>query len=148
MATHSSGLENPGKSHGQRSLVSYSPWGHKELDMAERLSTHQHKTSIEHLAKGLWKGDFISRVCRTQDRKRLTVILLARKGAYRTRNLTVSLGFPGGSAGKESTCSVGDLGWIPGLGRSPGEGNSYLVQYSGLENSMEYSMGSQRVGHD
>ena len=37
---------------------------------------------------------------------------------------TVSLGFPSGSAGKESACIVGDLGSIPGLGRSPGEGNS------------------------
>ena len=46
--------------------------------------------------------------------------------------------FPGGSAGKESTCSVGDMGLIPGLGRSSGEGNSYLLQYSGLENSMDY----------
>ena len=47
------------------------------------------------------------------------------------------MGFPGGSAGKESTCNVGDLGLIPGLGRSPGEGNSYPLQYSGLENSMD-----------
>ena len=42
------------------------------------------------------------------------------------------LGFPGGSAGKESTCSAGDLGLIPGLGRSPGEGNGYPLQCSGL----------------
>ena len=42
-----------------------------------------------------------------------------------------------GSAGKESACNVGYLGLIPGLGRSPGEGNSYLLQYSGLENSMD-----------
>ena len=47
------------------------------------------------------------------------------------------MGFPGGSAGKESTCSVGDLSSIPGLGRSPGEGNSYTLWYSGLENSMD-----------
>ena len=45
--------------------------------------------------------------------------------------------FPGGSAGKESACSVGDLGSIPGLGRSPGEGRAYSLQYSGLENSMD-----------
>ena len=45
--------------------------------------------------------------------------------------------FPGGSAGQESTCNVGDLGMIPGLGRSPGEGNGYPLQYSGLENSMD-----------
>ena len=49
----------------------------------------------------------------------------------------VFLGFPGGSAGKESACSVGDLGSIPGLGRSPGEGNSYPLQYSGLEISSD-----------
>ena len=42
-----------------------------------------------------------------------------------------------GSAGKESACSVGDLGSIPELGRSPGEGKGYPLQYSGLENSME-----------
>ena len=48
------------------------------------------------------------------------------------------MGFPGGSAGKESACSAGDLGSIPGLGRSPGEGKGYPLQYSGLENSMDY----------
>ena len=41
------------------------------------------------------------------------------------------LGFPCGSAGKESACKAGDLGSIPGLGRSPGEGNGYPLQYSG-----------------
>ena len=45
--------------------------------------------------------------------------------------------FPGISASKESTCNAGDLGSIPGLGRSPGEGNSYPLQYSGLENFMD-----------
>ena len=49
----------------------------------------------------------------------------------------VFLGFPCGSAGKESTCNAGDLGLIPGLGRSPGEGKGYPLQYSGLENSMD-----------
>ena len=47
------------------------------------------------------------------------------------------MGFPCGSAGKESTCSVGDLGLIPGLGRSPGDGKGYPLQYSGLENPMD-----------
>ena len=46
-------------------------------------------------------------------------------------------GFPWGSAGKESACNVGDLGLIPGLGRSPGEGKGFLLQYSGLENPMD-----------
>ena len=88
------------------------------------------------------------------------------------------MGFPDSSVGKESTYSSGGPGSIPGLGRSPGEGNSYRLQYSGLENSMDCidhgvaksrmrlndfhtremvkdrevwraeSMGSQRVRHD
>ena len=49
----------------------------------------------------------------------------------------VFLGFPCVSAGKESVCSAGNLGSIPGLARSPGEGNGYPLQYSGLENSMD-----------
>ena len=44
--------------------------------------------------------------------------------------------FPGGLAGKELPCNAGNLGSIPGLGRSPGEGTGYPLQYSGLENSM------------
>ena len=56
----------------------------------------------------------------------------------RDRLLTpVFLGFPSGSASKESTCNAGDLGLIPVLGRSPGEGTGYPLQYSGLENSMD-----------
>ena len=46
------------------------------------------------------------------------------------------MGFPCGSAGKESACNAVDLGSITGLGRSPGEGKGYPLQYSGLENSM------------
>ena len=49
----------------------------------------------------------------------------------------VFLRFPGGPAGKESACNVGDLGLVPGLGRSPGEGTGYPLQYSGLENSRD-----------
>ena len=45
--------------------------------------------------------------------------------------------FPGGSDGKESACNAGDLGLIPGLGRSPGEGVNYPLQYFCLENSMD-----------
>ena len=66
----------------------------------------------------------------------------------RERLLTpVLLGFPCGSASKESTCNAGDLGLISGLGRSSGEGKGYPFQYSGLENS-RLSMRLQRVGHD
>ena len=52
----------------------------------------------------------------------------------------VFLGFPGGSAGKESACKVEDLDSIPGMRRSPGEGKGYPLQYSGLENSMDYKV--------
>ena len=47
------------------------------------------------------------------------------------------MAFPCGSAGNESACNAGDLGSIPGLGGSPGEGKGYPLQYSGLENSMD-----------
>jgi len=53
--------------------------------------------------------------------------------------------FPCGSAGEESACRVGGLGWIPGLGRSPGEGKAYPLQYSGLENSMDYMVAKSRT---
>ena len=65
------------------------------------------------------------------------------------------LGFPGGSDGKESACNVGDPGLIPGLGRSPGEGNGNPL--SGIlawriswteETGEPQSIGLQRVGHD
>ena len=55
------------------------------------------------------------------------------------------MGFPCGSAGKESTCNVGDLDLIPGLGRSPGEGTSYPFQYSGLENSIVHGVTKNRT---
>ena len=60
---------------------------------------------------------------------------------WRRVRLTVPvfLGFPCGLAGKEYTCNAGDLGLIPGLGRSPGEGKGYPLQYSRLENSMDYT---------
>ena len=58
-------------------------------------------------------------------------------------------GFPGGLAGRESSCNAEDLGSIPGLERSSGEGKGYPLQYPGLENSKDCIVhGSQRVGHD
>ena len=53
------------------------------------------------------------------------------------QNLKINEGFPDGSDGKESACNVGDLSSLPGLGKSPEEGNRYPLQYSGLENSMD-----------
>ena len=52
----------------------------------------------------------------------------------------VFLSFPCGSAVKESAYNVGDLGWILVLGRFPGEGKGYPLQYSGLQNSMDYTV--------
>ena len=72
---------------------------------------------------------------------------------YKSNNLL--RGYPGDSDGKESACNVGDLGSIPGLGRSPGRGHGNPLQYSCLGESQGQrilgglqSMGSQRVGHD
>ena len=71
------------------------------------------------------------------------------------RRYSHNVGFPGGASdGKESACNAGDPGLIPGLRRSPGEGNGNPVQYSCLENPMDEEpgvlqfMGLQRVGHD
>ena len=71
---------------------------------------------------------------------RLVVTISGQDAPWRRDRLRtpVFLGFPCGSVGKESTHSAGDPGWIPGLGRPPGDWNDYLLQYSGLENSMDY----------
>ena len=57
------------------------------------------------------------------------------------------MGFPGGSDGKASACSAGDAGSIPGLGRSPGEGNGNPLQYSCLENSMDWEVPQSLAGY-
>ena len=56
--------------------------------------------------------------------------------------------FPGGSNGKESTCNAGNPGSIPGLGRSPGEGNGNSLQYSCLENPMDNRGAWQAIVHE
>ena len=71
---------------------------------------------------GEWIDSWVGRICWRRDRLPTPVFL----------------GFPCGSAGKKSACNTGDLGLIPGLGRSPGEGKGYPLQYSGLENSMDW----------
>ena len=73
-----------------------------------------------------------------------TKILLPSMGftGIKCANAYEIQGFPCGSAGKESACNEGDLGSIPGLGRSPGEGKGYALQYSGL------AWDQQTVGHD
>ena len=60
---------------------------------------------------------------------------MSREGKFNL--FTQEWGSPGGSDGKESACSSGDLGSVPGSGRFPGEGNGNPLQYSGLENPMD-----------
>ena len=57
-------------------------------------------------------------------------------------------GFPGGSEGAESVCNAGDLSWIPGLGRSPGEVNGNILQDCCLENPMDGGTWKTVVGHN
>ena len=79
--------------------------------------------------------------------KTFTSLILFRKQVEEL--LYMSLDFPSSSNGKESACSVGDLGSIPGLERTPGEGHGNPLQYSCLDNSMDReawrAMESQRV---
>ena len=76
------------------------------------------------------------------------------KVKMRTNRKSKGLVFLGGSNGKESTCNSGDPGEVPGLGRSPGEGNGNPLQYSCLENPMNRGawwvtvQGISGVGHD
>ena len=68
----------------------------------------------------------------------LDIIILWSEVSQRQKsNDIVYMGFPRSSVGKESACSAGDLGSIPGLGRSPGEGNGDSLQYPCLENLMD-----------
>ena len=73
------------------------------------------------------------------DSRRLQLDSWVRKVLWRGERLATPafLGFPFGSAGRESACSAGDLGSIPGLGRSPGERKGYPLQFSGLESPMD-----------
>ena len=123
----------PGKSHGQRSLVGYSLWGHKESDATEQV-TIDWVTYNKYISQvwdrdaslvGLWWGPS-SRLClilSSQSRKKAT--LFSDRASL------------AGSDGKESACSAGDLGSIPGSGRSSREGNGNPLQYSCLENPMD-----------
>ena len=61
------------------------------------------------------------------------------------RTTALEEGFPGGSDGKQSACNAGDLGSVPGSGRSPGEGNGNSLQYSCLENFMDKGAWQARV---
>ena len=104
----------PGKSHGQRSLVHYSPWSHKRV--RHYLQTKQQTTAITLAEKAPSPNHWTIREFQHLFKclKSVLAIQQARMCALISKHL------PCGSAGKESTCNVGDLGSIPGLGRSPG----------------------------
>ena len=87
------------------------------------------------LAGGVWRS-VILQPPKTSLVSRFSLLL--KPATYQSPVVYLFLqGFPGGSAGKESSCNVRDQGSIPGLGRSRGEGNGNALQYSGLENSMD-----------
>ena len=85
-----------------------------------------------------WFGIFFSEAILNHSFLTYELILIFLNSDLLFFKLSVcSLGFPGGSDVKESACNAGDLGSIPELGRSPGEGKDFPLQYSGLENSMD-----------
>ena len=89
----------------------------------------QHYSSKASILRRPWFDSWIGKICWRRDRLPL-------------KNTTpLFLGFLCGSAGKESASSAGDLCSIPGLGRSPREWKGHPLQYSGLENSMDYPWG-------
>ena len=108
----------PGESHGRRSLVGYSPWGHKESDTTEWLN---------------WT-EKVSGSTKWYQEKHLNQEINILNCTSNNWLLVPQSDFPGGSDGKASACNAGDLGSIPGLGRSPQEGKGNPLQHSCLGN--------------
>ena len=100
----------------------YRPLGRKESDMTGRLSLHSLTQSK------------LAQTRNGESEARNLITVLGKIVFFKPAG---SLGFPGGSDGKASACNVGNQGSIPGLGRCPGEGKGYPLQYFCLENSME-----------
>ena len=92
------------------------------LDSKDIKELTQQEINPEYSLEGPWFNSWVREIHWRRDRLPTPVLF----------------GFPCGSAGKESACSAGDLSSIPELGRSPGEGKGYSLQYSGLENSMDF----------
>ena len=117
------------------SLVGYCSWGHKKLDTTEWLSTYllfnpyTLASDLSILSK--WLLPLVLQVI-------FFLSLITPKELFTwCFKGTELLPFPDGSSSKKSACNAGDPCSIPGLGRSPGEGNGYPLQYSSLENSMD-----------
>ena len=134
-------------------------WATREAPQTAGLSLFPHSSGDwkSEIRVAAWLG-FVEDPCSLEDGSVLTMCSQNEDKNLSPRLLIKTLmpswGFPGCSDGKESACNVGDLGSILFWGRSPGEGNSYPLQYSCLENSMDrgawqplQSMGSQRVGY-
>ena len=126
--------------------VGYSPWPCEESDTIEAA---QH--ACTHLTAVLWEGmeaailvtslwlilPKVSGRCFSSSSAQITSVHWVLPHLSFPFSLPLlGIGFPGSSVGKESAFNARDLGLIPGLGRSPGEGKGYPLQYSGPENSM------------
>ena len=133
----------PGKSHGWRSLVGCSPWGHEESDMTDPLHFH-----FSHSCIGEGNGNPLQCSCLEYPRDGgawWAAVHGVAQSRTRLKRLsssssTVPLGLPWWLSGKETTCyagDMGDMGVIPGSERSPREGNGNPLQYSCLENPMD-----------
>ena len=102
----------------------YIPWTLPTLQKKEILPVHNNTVKLRDV--------MLNEISRSQ---KITVWLIAWVHLYGVSKIVK--GFPGAPDDKESACNMGDLGSIPGLGRTPGEGNGYPLQYSCLENSMD-----------
>ena len=154
----------PRKSHGRRSMVGYCPWDHKESDTIEqqhdtfslrRFSgplicktgtwrVRQGKSSIfitTFFPRTVWYSNYESQTMCYWIRENwfcfLPSLINFLHVILNFNSYHCATGFSRGSADKASACNAGDLASIPGLGRYPEKGKGYLLQYSGLENSMD-----------
>ena len=110
----------------------------KHILFKSLLYNYQYDKLILRIKNLLKKWKFISRFASTDSIHQEWQLLQFITTSLGTSSLMQ--GFPCGSASKESACNVGDLGSIPGLRRSPGKGKVYPLQYSGLENSKNYTV--------
>ena len=130
----------PGVGDGQGGLACCNSWGRRESDMTEWLNW----TELNNILLDI-------RICQIYQLYSLRHHLFFSHDMYQNQNfpfiymviwlafrsLKKTMGFPDSSVGKESACNAGNPDLIPGLGRSPGEGKGYPLQYCGLENSMD-----------
>ena len=130
----------PRKSHGWRSLEGCSPWGRWGSDTTEWLHFHFSLSCI-----GGGNGNPLQCSCLENPRDG-GAWWAAVYGVTQSRTRLKRLSSSSSSSFLESACNAGDWGLIPGLGRSPGEGNSNPLQFSCLENPMDRGAG-QAIAH-